>query len=61
MSLLPSCSAAGKVFPVQVEPHVGELVQAVTVTPEAFTGLQGVFVHVCVVAWEGESESEGME
>lgn len=48
-------------FPVQVEPHVGELVQAVTVTPEAFTGLQGVFVHVCVVAWEGESESEGME
>ena len=47
MSPLASCSAAGKVFPAQVEPHVGELMQAVNVTPDAFTRLQGVFVHVC--------------
>ena len=35
---------------MQVEPQVGELVQAVTLTQDAFAGLQGVCVRACVRA-----------
>ena len=45
LSFSPLRSVADKVFPVQVEPQVGELVQAVTVTQETFAELQGVCVQ----------------